>query len=72
MIPYGFPAAGIGHQTCRFGEDFCEFLTTGKTLARFSGAIDRKKEPREFWWTVTIYYLFAVFLFLLPTIGRPW
>jgi hypothetical protein len=21
--------------------------------------IDRKKEPREFWWTVTIYYLSA-------------
>jgi hypothetical protein len=45
---------------------------TGKTLARFRGVIDRNKEPREFWWTVTIYYLAAIFFFYCHVYGRPW
>ena len=45
---------------------------TGKTLARFRGVIDRNKEPREFWWTVTIYYLTALFFFYCHLYGRPW
>ena len=45
---------------------------TGKTLARFRGVIDRNKEPREFWWTVAIYYLAAIFFFYCHLYGRPW
>jgi hypothetical protein len=34
--------------------------------------IDRSKEPREFWWTVTLYYLAAIFFFYCHLYGRPW
>jgi hypothetical protein len=33
---------------------------TGKTLARFRGLVYRAKEPSDFWWLVTIYFLGAV------------
>ena len=45
---------------------------TGKTLARGRGVIDRNKEPREFWWAVTFYYLAAIFSFYCQLFGRPW
>jgi cytochrome c biogenesis protein CcdA len=33
---------------------------TGKTLARFRGLVYRAKDPSDFWWVVTIYFLGAV------------
>ncbi len=30
---------------------------TGVTLARFRGLLYRAKDPRDFWWLVTIYFL---------------
>ena len=38
---------------------------TGKTLARFRGLVYRAKDPSEFWWVVTIYFLGGVLLIAL-------
>jgi hypothetical protein len=34
----------------------------GKTLARPRGLVYRAKDPSDFWWVVTIYFLGGVFL----------
>jgi len=51
------------------------FTCTGKAWNRFRGWIYRTKEPRRFWWEVSLYYFVGfgfVVCFLLRLLGAFW
>ncbi len=36
------------------------FTLSGRCLVRFQGIIDRAKDPKSFWQSVSVYYLFGL------------
>jgi len=42
---------------------------TGKTLVRARGLVYRAKDASDFWWSVAIYYLLALFFVYLYLSG---
>ena len=47
------------------------YTCMGESYERFYGWIYRSKEPKKFWWSVAMYYLFGIFFIVADVFDIP-